>query len=219
MKKIISNRITAPVVALVILTSSATAQTGKDTVTTGKANDKMVVKPGTHQDQEMVVKAAPANDGAVVLSDTGFINKNINDNYIEVQVSKMALSKGTGSQIRKIATQLMAEHNQMLADFRQLAEKKGAIKRAAGMMPGSDLPQVPSLKVQPSTNFNAAWASFMLTMHEDKIVEMEKYLAITQDEDLKTLIGTSLPKIRRHRDMLKQIPGAKVVSGENTVTQ
>jgi hypothetical protein len=56
-------------------------------------------------------------------------------------------------------------------------------------------------------------------MHEDKIAELEKFLAVTQDDDLKMLIGTVLPKIRNHRDLLKQIPGAKVIAGANTLTQ
>ena len=67
----------------------------------------------------------------------------------------------------------------------------------------------PSFDENLKGDFNAKWASAMLQMHNDKISEFEKFLAITQDKALKALIGIALPKLRTHKEMLLKIPGVK----------
>ena len=188
--------------------ASANGQTTKDTVHIKKeAHPGDVINPGVPQN---------AN---VVLSDTGFINKNIADNIMEVQLSKLGRDKGSGAQIKKIASLMLSDHTAILNELRRLATAKigGSTE---GHMPGmSTAPAMPELTVEPGKDFNTTWASHMLTMHEAKIRELEEFMAITQDVAIKEVAGRALPKIRMHRDMLAAIPGAKAGPGPNTVIQ
>ncbi len=178
------------------------AQTGKDTVKTGETNDPMVVNPGQTNDS-MTVKPLKPNDNNAVLTDTGFINKNIADNMMEIQLSKIARDKGTGTEIKRIADQMIKDHTELLNDLKKLA----AIKKTGGS--NHSMPDLPQADMKPAENFNQVWASQMLTMHAAKIAELEKYITITQDAAIKTLAANALRKIRMHNDLLEKIPGAK----------
>ena len=73
------------------------AQTSTDTVKTGKANDPMVIDPGLPNDNgvinpgkandEGVINPGNTNDDMAALTDSGFINKNIMDNTMEISIT------------------------------------------------------------------------------------------------------------------------------------
>lgn len=178
------------------------AQTTKDTVKTGKTNDPMVVDPGRVNDG-MAVKPAKPNDDNAVLTDTGFINKNIADNMMEIQLSKIGRDKGTGALIKKVASQMILDHTTILNDLKKLAARK---KTGAAIAP---MPNLPQANMKPADNFDQVWASQMLTMHVAKIAELENYITITQDAAIKLVATNALNKIRSHQQMLEKIPGAK----------
>lgn len=198
---------------MIFIVDSSFAQTSGDTVKTGKTNDPMVVNPGKVNDSLSVNPGKP-NDPMAVMTDTGFINKNIMDNMMEIQLSKLGRDKGTSSAVKKVANLMITDHTAILNDLRRLAAKKGSGPKSIHGMPEmapTDIPQ--------GTDFNSKWASAMLTMHEAKIAELEKFMSQTQDTDIKMAASKALPKIRAHRDLLSKIPGAKVTEDPNSLIQ
>jgi predicted outer membrane protein len=213
MKKQIVNHVKILVINAILFSAPATfAQQNKDTINPGRTNDPMVVHPGDHKD-DIAVNPGRANDRMAVLTDTGFISKNIADNLLEIKLINTALSKGTGAQIKKVATRMLTDHNAILADLRKLQTRTGATE---SILATPMLPPMAAEQLQ-GEGFNAKWASVMLTMHQAKVAELEKYLAATRNPQLKAVIGMALPKIRAHRKLLEEIPGAKVVAGPNSV--
>ncbi len=182
-------------------------QTQKDTVKTGKTNDPMIVNPGKGNDG-MAVKPSATNDGMSVMSDTAFINKNIMDNMMEIQLSKMGLNKGTSPQVKKAAAVMITDHTAILNDLKKLAAKKQS-GFTGNQMKGMAMP---SINMQKGQDFNQAWATQMLTMHETKIAELESFIGLTQDTELKAAAIKALPKIKMHKDLLLKIPGVKAKS-------
>ena len=223
------------VVGFLLLASTSFAQAPGDTVNTGKPNDEgvvnpgkpndpMVVDPGQTSDRGVVDPSKPndkslmdpgnTNDDMAVMTDTGFINKNIMDNMMEIRLSKLGRDKATSAAVKKAATVMITDHTAILNDLKKLAGKKQAGSEENQMndmhgMPPSDIPE--------GADFNKKWASAMLTMHEAKIDELEKFMVTTHDADLKAAIGKALPKIRAHRVLLAKIPGAKVTEDPNSV--
>lgn len=189
---------------------SGLAQTTKDTVKTGKANDPMVVNPGQNNDS-MAVRPTKPNDDNAVLTDTGFINKNIADNMMEIQLSKIGRDKGSGAEIKKIADQLISDHTSILNSLKKLA----AIKKTGAT--DAPMPNLPQANMKPSATFNQAWASQMLTMHVAKIAELESFITVTQDAAIKAVVTNALHKIRAHQQLLEKIPGAKADIPNTTV--
>jgi len=179
------------------------AQTQGDTVKTGKTDDPMVVNPGKGNDS-MALKPGKTNDAMAAFSDTGFISKNIMDNIMEIKLAKLGQTKGTSSQVKKIAALMINDHTIMLNDLKKLAVKKG-ISQNSYMHDMSSMPtDIPS-----GNDFDKTWASQMLTMHEAKIAELENYISLSADEAIKAAASRALPKIKLHRNMLMKIPGAK----------
>lgn len=196
MKKIINclPRLLA-VTAMVVCVEVASAQTTKDTINPGKPDDPMIMNP------------EKTNDANAVMTDTGFISKNIMDNMMEIRLSKAGQEKGNAA-VKKIAALMVTDHTAMLNDLRMLAASKhaGSVEGHMGGM--ASRPPMPET-TNPEGDFNATWASQMLTMHDAKIRELESFVSVTQDAQIKALAMKALPKIKMHRDMLAQIPGAK----------
>jgi putative membrane protein len=142
------------------------------------------------------------NDITSAMSDTGFISKNIMDNMMEVQMSKVGRDKGTDAQVKKLAGQMVTDHTQMLNELKAIAPKKGASTHASHTM---DMSSMPALGNASGREFDKLWTSQMLTMHETKLAELQSFMNTTQDADLKALATKAMPKIKMHRDMLVTI--------------
>lgn len=182
--------------------TSSFAQETMDTVKTGKTNDPMVVDPGMPGDS-MAVKPAVPNDEMAHLTDTGFISKNIMDNMEEIRLAKLGQSKGRSAQVKKVAALMVRDHTTMLNDLKKLAVKKGVSEHSYM----HEMHSMPT-DIGSGSAFDKTWATHMLTMHEAKIAELESYIALTTDDDIKAAANKALPKIRMHREMLMKIPGA-----------
>jgi putative membrane protein len=142
------------------------------------------------------------NDITSAMSDTGFISKNIMDNMMEVQMSKVGRDKGTDAQVKKLAGQMVTDHTQMLNELKTIAPKKGASTHASHTM---DMTSMPALGNASGREFDKLWTAQMLTMHETKLAELQSFMNTTQDADLKALATKAMPKIKMHRDMLVTI--------------
>lgn len=189
-------------VTLMLASNISFAQTPGDTVKTDKTDDPRVVDPGEVGDS-MVVKPGKTNDAIAAFTDTGFISKNIMDNMMELELAKSGQNKGTSSQVKRVAALIIKNHSVMLDNLKKLAAKKGISEK-------SYIRHIPSspLNIPSGSNFDKTWATEMLTMHEAKIAELENYINLSTDDDIKAAASLALPKIKKHREMLMKIPGA-----------
>lgn len=197
--------------AVVFALSSSFAQTSKDTVKAGRANDPMNVNPGKANDG-MAVKPADPHDGMSVMSDTSFLAKNILDNRHEIELAKLGQAKGTSAAVKKAAAMMITDHTTILNDLVKLAARKQGSSTTDRH--GMDMP---SFNLAQGEAFDRAWASEMLTMHEAKITELESFLSLTKDTALKAAVLRAIPKIKAHRDLLSAIPGAKEKGKTQTI--
>lgn len=133
------------------------------------------------------------------LSDTGFLTKNVIDNNMEIDLSKLGKSKSTDKQVKAVANQMIADHTQMLKDVKALAAKKHVTLPEYNTMPATDLGNA------TGKEFDKMWVQHMLTGHEAKLAELQSVINSTQDADIKALAGKALPKVQMHRDMLAKI--------------
>ena len=190
-------------IIIIFICRLSSAQTSKDTVNPGHANDPMIVNPGKVNDG-MAVKPAKPNDGMSVLSDTAFLAKNIMDNRMEIRLSKLGQERGTTAEVKKVAALMITDHTALLNELEKLASAKpgnGKANQEESAMPPTNFPE--------GKAFDQAWAGQMLTMHEAKIAELESFLSLTKDAALKSAVMKAIPRLKVHREMLLKIPGAK----------
>jgi putative membrane protein len=205
MKKIISSLPKLMIAAA--LSFAVGCNSGSSTEETSSA-DSVGNSPGASTsgdiggDSAGIANTPPTNDANAVMTDTGLISKNIVDNMTEIQLSKLGKEKGTNAQVKKIATQMITDHTQMLSDMKTLAGKKN-VQVPTGST--GDTSMLASMRSSAGKDFDNSWSGHMLTMHEAKIKELENALSQTQDADLKASINKALPKIRAHRDMLSKL--------------
>lgn len=207
MKKIIILRNIFFATIIIFGSGISFAQTPTDTVKTGVTNDPMVVDPGKVND-EGVVNPGKTNDAMAAFTDTGFISKNIMDNMMEIKLAKSGQNKGTSAQVKRVAALMVKDHTTILNDLKKLAAKKGVSSKSDAHDESSMTASIAS-----GSDFDKTWASEMLTMHEAKIAELENFINLSADEDIKAAASRALPKIKMHRDMLMKIPGVKSKTG------
>jgi putative membrane protein len=152
-------------------------------------------------DSAYAITSDSTNDANVAMTDNDFISKNITDNSMELELSRVGRDKGTDAQVKKAAQQMITDHTQMLVELKTLASKKQVTVPAANTKMSGML-GLPDAK---GKEFDQAWASQMLTMHEAKIRELQNVLNQTQDADIKALATKALPKIKMHSDLLIKI--------------
>jgi putative membrane protein len=191
--------------SLVVATSCNSSDQADDNDGQGDISTNHNVKGDSSMtDTTRTATSGMGNDVSTSMSDTGFVSKNIMDNMMEVQMSKMGQSKGTDAQVKKAASLMVTDHTQMLADLKALATKKGMSNHDGHNMDMSSMPSLPG----QGREFDKMWTSQMLAMHEAKMAELQSFLNTTQDADLKALANKALPKIKMHRDQLTTISGA-----------
>jgi predicted outer membrane protein len=64
-----------------------------------------------------------ANNMRSSTMDTAFISKNIRDNVMEVQLSRMGLQRATDSRVKNAARQMVTDHTQILNELAQVGRK------------------------------------------------------------------------------------------------
>jgi len=220
-----------------LVASTSFAQSPGDTVKTGKPNDEGVVSPGKPNDpmvvdpgqpndkgvlnpgkpnDEGVVDPGNTNDDMAAMTDSGFLNKNIMDNMMEIKLSKLGQDKGTSTAVKKAASVMITDHTAILNDLKKLAAKKQSNLKPSQM---NDMQGMSQSDIPEGADFNAKWASAMLTMHKAKVSELEEFMRSTHDAEIKTAIGKALPKIRAHIALLAKIPGAKIMKEPDSSLQ
>src|SRR3954463_7058837 len=113
--------------SMLFIIESSSAQNSSGTINPGTPNDPMVVNPGTPNDSLSVNPGKP-NDDMAAMTDTGFINRNIIDNAMEIQMAKLAGTKATSAEVKKVARLMVTDHTAILNDLKKLAVKNGGAK-------------------------------------------------------------------------------------------
>ena len=185
---------------------------GNSDETTTTTSDTIGNSPGANTsgtiggDSAGLVNTPPTNDANAMMTDTGFISKNIMDNMTEIEMSKMGRDRGKSAQIKKVANQLITDHTQILNDLKSLASKK-QVSVPSGNRISGDTSMMASMRSATGADFENSWAGQMLTMHQAKVAELQNALNQTQDADIKAAINKALPKIQAHTEMLSKLAG------------
>lgn len=189
------------ITAIAIAVGCNSAQTTDDNDRTAPDNGSSHPAGGdtSMTDTTRTVISTQGNNANAAMTDTGFISKNIVDNMMEIQLSKMGQNKATNAQLKKVAGQMITEHTQMLNELKALAGKKQVTVPTSRQM---DMSSMPGLAGASGKEFDNMWQSEMLKMHEAKIAELESVMQQTTDADIKNLATKALPKIKHHREML-----------------
>jgi len=124
-------------------------------------------------------------------------------NYAEIEMAKTAKERSENKEIRDLAGMLETDHTTLLQQLKEYAANKNITLPSAASGQAVENANRMAEKNQP-TEFDKKWCSELLHKHEQTISKMENAAKDATDPDLKAWLNNTLPRIRMHRDKLKE---------------
>jgi len=123
--------------------------------------------------------------------------------YAEIEMAKAAKVRSENKEIRDLAGLLEADHTTLVNQLKAYAAGKNITLPGAASTEAIENARSMAEKNQPD-EFDKKWCAELLDKHEQTISRMESAVKDATDPDLKAWINNALPKIRTHRDRLKE---------------
>lgn len=122
---------------------------------------------------------------------------------MEVELGKLAASKGASDEVRQFGQKMVDDHSKANDELMQLASGKGMT-----------LPTAPSAKHQAEMQklsalsgekFDKEYVKMMLKDHKKDVAAFEKEANGGMDAELKAFAASTLPTLREHLQMIQRI--------------
>jgi putative membrane protein len=172
----------------------------------------------TTQDSSM--KKDPAKqdsmkkDGGSTLgsSDKKFIMETGQGGMMEVEIAKLAVDKASNAEVKQYAQRLVDDHTKANDELTQLAAQKGVTipHDEKAMMKGKD-----KLSKLSGADFDREFMSMMIKDHAKEVKEFEDVSAKAKDTDVKDWAAKTLPTLREHLQMARDINGKVATTKSN----
>jgi putative membrane protein len=134
--------------------------------------------------------------------DSNFVVKATIGNKEEINMLQAGIDNGTSKELK-------AHAKMMLADHKKLGDKVAAYSAGKGYtLPADDQGKANDELAKLNKNskgaeWDKAWTDFMVNEHSDDISMFEKGQSDVKDSTLKNMIGSALPILHSHYDMVK----------------
>ena len=153
-----------------------------------------------------VVGAAAWAD-TVVHKDAAFLKDAAQAGHMEVEGSRLALSKASSAQVKSFAQQIIDDHARAGAELATLAAAKGV-----KLSDDPSLAQKAKLKLlgtHEGAKFDAKYAETVgVSAHEDAVKLFSKASTEANDPDVKAFAAKTLPTLQHHLEMARSMQAA-----------
>jgi len=150
------------------------------------AEDKKETKQGSVTDQEFVMKASSSG-------------------LAEVNLGTLAAERASSPEVKKYFRQLVEDHTQANKELLAIASKKNIT--VAQQMDKKHQDLSTKLVAQQGADFDRHFMSHMVKDHEEAVALFSAKAKDAQDEDLKAFAAKTLPKLKEHLRMAKEMNG------------
>ncbi len=140
-------------------------------------------------------------------ADTAFMMKAADGGMTEVELGKVAEKNGQKDNVKSFGGQMVKDHGKANDDLKSIAGKMNVT-----------LPEKVSAKHQAKIDkmskmsgdaFDSAYVKGMVEDHEKTVADFEKASGTVKNPDLKKFIDDTLPVIKGHLQMAKEMQTAK----------
>jgi len=121
----------------------------------------------------------------------------------EVMLGHMASEKATNRDVKAFGARMITDHGRATEDLKQLALKKGVALPAVVGEEESKMADELAKKV--GRDFDRSYMTAMIRDHEKDVKEFETASSAVTDPDLKAWAAQTLPTLREHLEMAKQV--------------
>jgi putative membrane protein len=160
----------------------------------------------------LVALTGPAAAQVQVVSDQDreFVNKAATGNLAEIELGRVAAQRAARPSVRSFGERMVTDHGRSNAELTSLARSKG-IEVPTALEPSQQAVR-DRLSALSGNDFDRAYMSEMVRDHTEDIALFERAAEISTDPDLKAWAAQSLPMLREHLALARQV-NSEVVLG------
>jgi putative membrane protein len=165
-------------------------QAAEETPKTDKAAKTETKKTDTTKAEKPT--PAPLSD-----KDKEFITEAAKDGMMEVEMGKMGQKQAKNAEVKKFATRMVTDHSKANTQLKALAKKKGVTLDAEGH----------KMDKMDDATFDKDYMDQMVKDHEKDVKAFEEIAKDGSDADVKAWANKTLPTLKKHLELAKQIQG------------
>ena len=160
----------------------------------------------------LVALTGPAAAQVQLVSDQDreFVNKATTGNLAEVELGRVAAQRAARPSVRSFGERMVTDHGRSNADLASLARSKG-IEAPTALEPSQQAVR-DRLSALNGNDFDRAYMSEMVRDHTEDIALFERAAETSTDPELKAWAAQSLPMLREHLALARQV-NSEVVLG------
>jgi putative membrane protein len=143
-------------------------------------------------------------------ADRDFIAKAATGGVAEVELGRLATMRAARPSVRSFGERMVLDHGRSNAELAALAQSKGLALRP-GLEPSQQAMR-DRLNALTGADFDRAYMSEMLRDHNEDIALFERAVEVSADPDVKAWAARSLPMLRDHLALARQV-NSEVVLG------
>jgi putative membrane protein len=203
MKKITLNVALALFVCLVSACETKRETTEETTTTTTTEEMPADENVGMEmpQDTTSIVTGKPGVP--IYNSDAEFVAMAASGGMMEVELGKVAAQKASNAEVKKYGQQMVTDHGKANDELKSLASKKNWV-RPANMLPDHQA-TFDRISKLSGKDFDRDYMAQMVLDHETDVAMFEQATQKATDTDLKAWTSKTLPTLRSHLDMARNI--------------
>jgi putative membrane protein len=140
---------------------------------------------------------------AMTTDEKEFVSKAGMGGMFEVQAGNLALQKANSADVKAFAQRMVNDHGASNAELAQLATTKGlALPTELG---GEHDASFKHLEGLSAAEFDKVYMQHMVEDHDKTVADFDKVATTGTDNDLKAWAAKTLPVLREHQTMAKDI--------------
>lgn len=151
------------------------------------------------------VGSAADSSSGVNSADQKFIKQAASDGMAEVKIATLGTQKAERSDVKDLATMLVADHTKANAELTSLAASK-KVELSAVIDPDA-ASKFKDLEKESGKDFDKAFLKHLEKAHKDCISNFEDAEKNAADADVKAFASRTLPTLRTHLDKVKELAG------------
>jgi len=138
-------------------------------------------------------------------SDSSFAMEAASGGLMEVQLGKMAQTKGSAAEVKNFGQKMVTDHGKANAELKTIAAAKNITLPTA--LASKHQEHINELQGKTGAEFDKAYMDLMVEDHEEDIEAFEKEVNKGSDAEIKAFASKTLPVLKMHQEMAKTIHG------------
>lgn len=136
-------------------------------------------------------------------ADEKFVKQTGQSGMDEVKLATLGTQKAERTDVKDLATMLVADHTKVNEELSAFASSKGVELSAIVSADASDI--FKALEKQSGKDFDKDFLDHMLKSHKKSVAAFEDMEKDAADADLKSWVSKTLPTLRTHLDKIKEL--------------